>query len=292
MINKLLVTVALCTLLCSFVSLPAVADDPQPGVFQIALTSNIISMGEPLILKYKVTNTDPKRVTVNVDDDQRGWLTMTLIDASGHPLQAMPDSPPASRHPAAGIEIDPNSQYTGYVIASQKFQPTHAGIYRLNLSAHLTYSSDEGQSVFGQDFSFLVTVPAKDPQRLHVAAENLRQIVLHGNEYRWAVKALFSMHDPDCFPVWRELATDPMLTAFRATDVIHELVNIGSLNAGNLLAEMQPVAPERWTRTGLDPLNALENMRRNASPEIKQHINQLLVAAGVDLDHVPYGSVN
>lgn len=129
MINKLLDTAAICALLCSFVLLPAVADNPQPGVFKIALTSNSISMGEPLILNYKVTNTDPKRLAVNVSDNPRGWLTMTLADASGHPLQSVPDALPASRHPDAGIEISPDSQYTGYVIVSQRFQPTHPGSF-------------------------------------------------------------------------------------------------------------------------------------------------------------------
>lgn len=291
MINRLLATAAICTLLCSFVLLPAVADDPQPGIFQIALTSDTISVGEPLILKYKITNTDSKRVAVNADD-QSGWLKMTLIDASGHPLQAVPDSLPSSRHPAAGIEIDPNSQYTGYVIASQKFQPTHPGSYRLRLSTHLIYSTDDGQSTSDQTLLFPIMVKARDPQQLRSTAESLRQTVLHDQHYGPAIKALFSMHDPDCFPVWRELATDPNLDAFRATEVINELAKVNSISASDILAEMQAIAPERWLRTGLDPLNALEGMRRNASPELTQHINRLLVAAGVKLNHVPYGSVN
>lgn len=292
MINRLLVPAAICTLMCSFILLPVVAEAPQPGVFQIALMSNTVSIGEPLILKYKITNTDLRRVAVNVADDQRGWLKMTLCDVSGHSLQALPDPLPVSRHPAAGIEVDPNSQYTGYVIASQKFQPTHPGSYQLRLSAHLTYSTDGGQSVSDQTFSFPVTVTTRDSQQLRSTAEGLRQTVLHDQHYRPAIKALFAMRDPDCLSVWRELATDPNLDAFRATEVINELTKVNSISASDILAEMQTISSERWARTGLDPLNALEGMRRNANPELRQHINQLLVAAGVDLNHVPYGSVN
>ena len=88
------------------------------------------------------------------------------------------------------------------------------------------------------------------------------------------------MRDPDCLPVWRELATDPKLDAFRATEVINELEKVNSISACDVLAEMQPIAPERWSQTGTAPLNVLASMWLTSTPEFKQHINQLMVKAG------------
>lgn len=293
---QFLVLMAICILAWGSTRLPAYADAPQPGTFQIAFTSNTITLGEPLILKYTVTNSEDKRVSVNIDDNGQEWLNMTLLDSSGHAVQAVTEPLPPLRHRMfSGVALDPNGHRTGYLVVSQKFQPTQAGQYQLKLSVHLTYSADNEQSVSNQNYSLPVTVTARNPQRLEAVAEGFREAVMSDksiSEYQSAIKALFSMRDPVCIHVWQELATDPTLDAFRATDVINELAKVKSVGASDILAEMQPVAPERWTRTGHDPLNALEDMRRNASPEIKQHINQLLVSAGVDLNHVPYGSVN
>lgn len=280
MINKLLAIATICAMYTLHL-LPAVASNPQLGVLQIAPASSSLSLGEPLILKYTVTNTDISTVAVNVSDDPQGWLTMTLTDASGRSLPPVLDSLLVSRHPAAGVEIDPKSEYTGYIIVSQKFQPTQPGNYRLSLSAHLRYSSEEGQTRTNKNYSFPLTITEKDPQRLLATAEGLRQTVLKDKDYRPAVKALFSMRDPSCLPVWQELATDPDLDAFRAVEVIKELSRISSLPAIDILAKMQPIAPERWLKTGTTPLNVIASLWPGATPAFKQYINQLLTKAGV-----------
>ncbi len=295
--------VTMCAMARLLSPLPAFAASPQPGILQMTLASKTVSLGEPIILVYKVTNTENRKIGSNINDNPRRWLSISLIDQFGHSLTATPAAAQMPLHSGLAHSqesvIDANgsstNSVTGSIVVSRTLQPMYPGQYRIRLSAHQRYYWDEapGEPIaVDQDFLLPITVTAKDTQRLHAAAEKFRQAVLHDTNYQLALKALFSMHASDSQSVWQELATDPSLDAFRATEVINELTQVNSISASNILAEMQPVAPERWLRTGLDPLNALEGMRRNAGPTLTQHINQLLVAAGVKLDHVPYGSVN
>lgn len=278
-----------------FASMPPslLAAPPQPGLLQVAVVDKTVSLGEPIILKYKVTNVEDRKISSNISDEPEKWLSIKLTDSSGHSVEVNSNS--ALRPRRTGISIGENSSHIGLVVLSLPLQPTHPGQYVLKLLAHQLYFGDIAPietAAIDQDFSLPVTVIARDPERLHFAAEKLCKIVLHDNEYQWAIKALFTMRDPECLSVWRELTTDPTLDAFRATDVINGLAGVGSLDATNLLSEMHPIVPERWARTGLDPLGALENIRRTASPDLKQHINQLLLAAGINPNHIPFGSVN
>jgi|GEM_PF-2096661 len=135
----------------------------------------------------------------------------------------------------------------------------------------------------------------KNTTHLHTVAESLRQTILHDPKvanYQFATKALFSMRSPDVLPVWRELATDPSFDAWKSMDVARELAQVSSISAADLLEKMQDIAPERWSQTGCSPLEALEKMKQNASPNIAQHVNQLLTRRGFDPDHPPVGSAN
>jgi len=286
--HQFLTLLTICIAAWNYIPRPASADAPQPGSLQFAFTSNTVSLGEPLVLKYRITNSESRGVKVYMGKDERGWLSMSLKDASGHPMQAIPD-PEAIRSGihSSGVTLDQNGYHVGYVVVSQKFQPTQIGQYRLNLTSHLTYlwadGSDERYTE-DQNYSLPVTVTARDPQRLHTVAEGLRWAVLNDkdvSQYRSAIKALLSMRGPECLSVWRELATDPNLDAFRAADVIHELANVQSVSASDILAAMQPIAPERWSQMGTAPLDVLQWMWHPATPAVKQHINQLLKEAGV-----------
>lgn len=301
-VKQLLLVLALvtfCITACNCTTTPASADAPQPGILKVALTSTTISLGEPLILKYQISNAENRRISVYMGKDKQDWLSMKLNDASGHVVQALP----ASAHTTGsihsdGVDLDALSHSEGYVVISQKFQPPHPGQYRLSLATHLIYSWDDmsGENYTkDQDYSLPVTVTAKNPQKLLTVAEGLRQTVLHDenvSENQAAIKALFAMRTPDCLPVWRELATDPTLDPWRAVEVTQQLGNAGTVSASDILAEMQMIAPERWLHTGTFPSDALKTMRGSASPELKQHINQLLTNVGVSPSRVSPGSVN
>lgn len=291
--KHLLVFLAICVTTWGCTQATALADAPQPGILELALTKSTITLGEPLILKYRVSNPENQRMHVNIDSDLSRWLTMRLNDASGHPVrrtQIDDAATQATYHPITdGVPVGPKSQHEGFLVLSQNFEPVQAGRYQLELSAHLAYAWGgrnviNGTSESEQNYSLPLMVTARDPQRLRAIAESLRQTVLGTkdvDQYRLANKALFSMRDPACLPVWRELATDAKIDPWKAVDVMDQLQDVGSVSACDILAEMQSVAPERWSQTGTAPFEVLQRMWRPATPEVKQHINQLLEEAGV-----------
>ncbi len=274
-------------------SAPVLADAPQPGTLDIALTKGTVTVGEPLILKYRVFNPENQRVLVSIDNDLPRWLTIRMNDASGHPvrgaLTGSEAAPPLRSYVITGVPVGPQGQHEDFLVLSPSFQPTQPGRYHLDLTAHLTYTwgmrnVQAGDSQSEQSYSLPLTVTARDPQRLRAVAEGLRQNVLGTNnrdQYRLANKALFAMRDPACLPVWRKLAADAKLDPWKAVDVMSQLQDVGSISACDILAEMQPIAPERWSQTGTAPFEVLQGMWRPATPEVKQHINQLLAEAGV-----------
>ena len=287
-----------CMASCSFTSQPAAADAPRPPQLQFTLVQPTTGLGEPLIIKYQFTNLEQRRVNIFMGKDEDPWLNMKMSDATGHPVPDIPDPKPTKGGIyTSGTAVDADGQTKGYIVVSRKFQPTMPGQYRLSLLTHLVDSWDDtpGENTTDdQSFSLLITVTARNPQKLLAVAEGLRQTVIHNNVGgdKLATKELFSMRDPVCLPVWRELALDPTLDPWRATDVMDALAKVGSTSAADLLVEMQSVAPERWTQTGYPPLDALESMKYDAAPNLKKHINQLLVDHGFETDQPIRGSAN
>ena len=290
-----LASLAICITTWGCASAPAIADTPQSGTLELTLTQSTVTVGEPLILKYRVSNPENQRIHVAIDNDVSKWLTIRLDDASGHPVkgtQTVSKATPVSRNLAAdGVPVGPKGYHEGFLILSPSYQPTQPGRYQLDLSAHLVstwgwhdmVSNTSENAEAQQDYSLPLTVTARDPERLGTIAERLRQTVLgtrNIDQYRLANKALFSMHDPACLPVWQALATDANLDPWKAVDVMEQLQEVGSVSACDILAAMQPIAPERWSRTGTAPFEVLQRIWRPATPEVKRHINQLLKEAG------------
>lgn len=297
--RPILALLALCITICNYIAKPTHADAPRPLLIEVTAAKPSIGLGEPIIVKYKFINTENRRVNIYMGKNKEPWLNMQMRDASGHSVPALIDpKPTVGGISVAGTAVEPDGQQEGYIVVSRKFQPTAPGQYRLRLSAHLSYTWDDlsgEKAIDDQRFSLTITITNKNPIQLHTVAESLRQTVLHDPNvanYQFATKALFSMHDPDVLPVWRELATDPSLDPWKALDVARELTRVGSASAADLLAAMQVVAPERWSQTGYSPLDALESMRQGTNPSLDQHVDQLLTSNGVELRHIPVGEAN
>lgn len=297
--NMIFAPVAVCLVAWSYAPALAIADaSPPKGQLQLSLLHNTVTLGEPIVLKYRITDFGNGQLDAYMGKGKRGWLSMSLADASGATVQSIPDPIQAKGGIYEdGISVKSGSFSEGYVVVSQKFQPTHPGRYRLRLSSHLNYSWDDtpGENVTNDEkFILPFTVATRDQQKLLAVAESLRQTVLHNNTDgdKLATEELFSMHDPVCLPVWRELALDPALDPWRALYAARQLADVGSISANDILAEMQTVAPERWSLTGASPQDELERMQRNSSTGAKRHISGLLEDAGASPGHPPIGSAN
>jgi len=97
--KHLLALLAICITTLGYASAPvALADAPQPGTLEIALTKSTITLGEPLILKYRVSNPEDQRVRVSIDNDLSRWLTIKMNDTAGHAVRGALTVSEAARH--------------------------------------------------------------------------------------------------------------------------------------------------------------------------------------------------
>ena len=277
-----------CVLSASTVPRQALADAPLPGQMQVFFANNSVTLGEPLLLKYRITNVESHPITAYMGREERSWTTMTLVDASGQLVSPVSVPPPVRNGIYTdGIGIGANGVGEGSLVVSRQFQPTHPGVYRLKLSTHLVYSWDDESRVptaddqIVQDKTFVVplTILPRDPKKLLAVAQNLRQEAVgdkNAANRQPALQMLFTMRDAVCLPVWRALATDPSLDASRAMEVASYLGDVETTSAADVLAAMQTVKPERWSQVGRSPQDSMQRMQMFAAPEVKQHLAQLL----------------
>ena len=282
------VVAATSVLLCNLALSPSRADAPLPGQMQVSFTSKSVTLGEPIVLNYKITNVENHGVMVYMGREERNWTKMTLVDASGQPVLPVSVPPPVRNGIYTdGIGIGANGAGEGSLVVSQQFQPTHSGQYRLKLSTHLVYSWDDesrvptanDQTVEDKTFTIPLIILPRDPKKLLAVAQGLQQEAIQGKNVgnrQLALQMLFTMRDPVCLPVWRALATDPSLDASRAVEVAKYLGDAETTNAADILAAMQTIKPERWSQVGQSPQGIMQRMQTFAAPEVKQHLAQLL----------------
>ena len=276
--------VAACILVYGGFTKPALGDAPLPGRIQVAFTSKSVTLGEPFVLKYKITNVEDRGVFASPTRDYRDWARMTLTDSSGHAVPAIAFPPPAKNeiYEDPTILVPANGVGEGCIVVSRQFQPTHPGQYQLSISTHLLYSWDDlsgEKSIDDQTLTVLLTILPRDPKKLLAVAQSLRQEAVQDNNVgnrQLALQLLFTMRDPICLPVWRALATDPSLDASRAVEVAKYLGDAETTNAADILAAMQTIKPERWSQVGQSPQGIMQRMQMFAAPEVKQHLAQLL----------------
>ena len=134
--HSFLALLALCITSGNLVK-PALAENPRPTLLEFTLAKTNIGLGEPIVVKYKFTNLENRRVNIYMGKTESSWLNMKLSDASGHSIQSVPEAKPTRGGIFTdGTAVEPNGQEEGYIVVSSKFQPNAPGQYRLSLSTH------------------------------------------------------------------------------------------------------------------------------------------------------------
>ncbi len=277
----------------------AQANDKPDLQVQVSLISNsTFSMGEPLILKYKILNTSPERAETYMGKDQAGWVTEALADAQGHTI---PTEVGQSWHRNGGahndgVSVSPMSSATGYVIFNPCAAIHAAGKYKVTVKTRLPYAlgvqADEvprnkyetSDNVAINDFTFSLNVTPHASQTLKQAAETLRQNVENANLRDWsyaAVEALFSMPEADVSSVWQELISDPATPQHALGLAADQLVRLHSITASDLVAQMR-WEPARPLEAGETPIGAtaLDEMSRLGDAKLRKHIDSLYAVHG------------
>jgi len=223
------------TLFCTLIFLPAASSraDQAPMTVEASLaTPATISLGEPIMLHYKLSNlSSDEQLVVLIGIYNTTWYTLGLKDQSGNPVRLIPDTRPLNprgSHPGdVGMYATSgqrDSWRDGYIVATKSFTVPHPGKYVLIMHVQASYTlvaptlEDSVQmksliasagTVLTEDFSFPLTVTAADPVVLQAKAKALKEAIgkeLSSTLLLPEMDELFSMPEAQAGPIWEDMA--------------------------------------------------------------------------------------
>lgn len=292
----------------------------SPVRLEISLVENVLSLGEPIVLRYEFIGVQSEVVLLDMGRDRKEWLSITFVDAKGKaaPAIADPRMQQGGLRRTGVIGASATSHAVEYVVATRLLHPMHAGAYRLIALARLPYamkSQSEGVwshlweqtygTVLTRGDTFALTLTPLDPDRLQAVAQQLAGTAAQDNDRvrgTVALQALFSMPGKYVFPIWQEVTQSENPTLLRRWDVISdELARVQSLETANILSEMvwnPPLAARDklnsilktsdWDLMGLNNVAMkFNNMYFTADPDLKQHIAEMYLARGSTAPQTP-----
>lgn len=298
-------------ILCAFGQARAVADTDTLGPLDIQLSlvgGTRFSLGEPISLRYDVTNSSKEDLVAHVGFDGASggmrWLTIRLTGADGKAVLPLPEVGPSERNGQQNdvFLVSAGRTQHGYVVLSQRFVLPSAGDYSLVVSARMPYDVEEPplDDVPGQEaavevppaylasktFSFPLHVAPADPRKLQALAESLRQEATAEHDVSkrsMLIQSLFSLPETQAAASWRTIASDPRLSYWGADDVAHGLAQVRSVQAADILAGMFPTAQEAAGPNVIANFGSreLEDMYRAGPARLRQYISHLYAIHGL-----------
>ena len=294
--RALAVCAALVTLAGVSVQAQTPGTDLNAGISLV--TSNTITQGEPIILKYDIKNTAESDRFIGMKEDCSNWLSLSLVDAAGHPVTGHPVPNPNRMDfdRALGFlgnafstpgTINAHSTLEDHVVANRWFPAPAAGKYTLAVHVHLFYrlvsaSAPADGEMDEQDFTFPLVITKSDPVRLQTTAQTLEKAVLKVGatepvaKRNMLIRALFSMPSAQAEPSWQALLTDPASSSWVLTEAVDNLTCLRSAAATDVLMGMirNPTqAQDKYVRSAIAA--AMGGTYRDADPALRQHIKSL-----------------
>jgi len=282
-------------------NLPASAADSGAGPFSIQaslLTPARITLGEPILIRYKLINALPQNALTHLGIYGTDWYTLTMRDAQGTVVPLIPDPRPA--HPQGAHSIKSGFFRGGtsdidYIPVTQRLAIQHPGRYMLTIHARLPYVMDDtlaegtpealatsSELTQTQDITFPILVTPADPVRLRNTAEALRTASVEEKDgllARAETDALFSMPEAQAAASWRALALKPSTSTDLAAA---ELAELHTATGADILAEMLDTPGLVCTPIS-DRLNRLYNA---GFPALREHIAGIARKHGFEMPEV------
>lgn len=283
------------------VALPVYADDSSAEPLSIQaslLTPTQITLGEPILVRYKITNNYGQRVAAHLGIYGTDWYTLTMRDAHGAAVPTISDPRPKNpqgSHPSQDGFFHVGQTSTGYIPVTKRLSIQHPGQYALTIHVGLRYAVDD-TSVEGasrslaatsgltqtQDITFPISVASEDPIRLRATADSLRRATLteqNGLLARAEVETLFSMPEAQAAASWRSLALKPNTNTGLA---VSELAELRSAIGVDILAEMLNNPALQYSSIS-DSINRLYNA---GTPALREHIKIVARGHGFEMPEV------
>ncbi len=208
------------------------ADSVQPLKLEVSLVNDTIQLGEPVVLRYRVTNPNPTAAAFFLGNEGRRWLSLSLVNAAQpqNVIRLEPPLAPVTRQSHAGEyrggSVASQGAYEGLLVLSRWLMIPQAGKYTLTLEAQLPYAAASGPKAIVSPLSaeksgtavekeakLTLVVKAADPTYLQNVAESFRNKALGTDprKQQEAFEQLFSMRGPEALANWKRLANDPRL---------------------------------------------------------------------------------
>ena len=282
---------------------------------EVSLAEDVLSLGEPIVLRYTFVVTQAEGVSLYMGRDKTGWITFTLTDVGGNLAPSIPD--PRMRQGgihSTGIGASAGNHPVEYAVVNRLLRPTHPGGHRLSAHVQIPYATWSQSSQMGvapsqwgevlgtiltREDIFALTITELDPARLRAVAERLAEQAVqedapaHG---KFALQALFAMPGEYVLPVWQAVMTSENPRLLNQWGVISdELARVQTAHTADLLAEMhwnppQAVRDRLNIRSrgdlNLNPMAMnnialkFNNMYFTANPPLKQHLEEIQRAHG------------
>lgn len=221
-----------CYLAYGAMSIPAIAipQPPAPIEAQVSVAgSKTLSLGEPLSLLYRITNTSNRQgVGIGLGSHKTSWCQFRLTDASGNQVQATSDQQSSDQrglHSTGIFFLRPDAYEEDHLVVTQALKIAHPGRYTLVVQVNIPYTTEEAteenfltsnlegdikssDTVLKRRFVFPITVTEMNVSHLEAQANDLKRMVLtekNDKKKQALLNALFSIPEAQASASWRDL---------------------------------------------------------------------------------------
>ena len=295
---------SLAVVACSGSVVHAGSSIPGPLTVKMSLaTGQTISLGEPIVIHYEMSNALPTEHLILSHGPSAGdWYTIRLADGSG---QAITTITSRRVHRTSGLFQDKEvgivhgGKAEGYITVPTYRTLTRPGKYTLNVHARLPYVSEPDTPVdvdpathlsLDQNYVLPFMLTASDATQLRNTAERLRQEA-ESPEYSGSavsiVEALFSMPENQALASWQSLTSNPDVPERVLREAVIQLARLHSVAAVDLLAQLywnpaQSPGMISWAEVG----QHIAEIYNSSDASLKAHIRELFADHGVQLPDV------
>lgn len=262
--------------------------------------SSTVALGEPLLVKYNVTNSSEQPASVFTKEaNGEPLITETFTEVGGKALV-----PTVSRvflykgvnalHLWNGLSIPGDTSQSWQELANAKISFPHAGSYVLRVHVQMPYVVGDivrGEHyILSSNYVFPLKVILVKPSELHVTAERLRVSILNTTDVKMKtilIEALLSMPEVSAATSWQSLIENPKLDGATLDEIASALADHQTLKSADLLAEMF------WEATQ-SPNDVAEAsvfqhfyaMYDAGTPALRKHIEDLHKQRGVAMSNI------
>jgi hypothetical protein len=245
---------------------PASSDaERQELTVSYVLTTPTLSLHEPVLVDFSITNLGPAPVKANLGRGFNGYFVVTVTTPSGQttdPLRLMQRGAAV----LGVLSIPPGGNERGTLVLNEWYAFNEIGTYRIGLELEGEFKTAGGAEVNALTTATIqVEVTATDPERLRLTAEKLAAAVLAAKSVRAAFTAARALTYVDD-PIGAQSCRDVLSRTTRADIILIDgLSKMSNGEAREVLANLAGGQGER----ALLAKSALERMALPSSPELR-----------------------